>query len=290
MTLVEAQKIFSPEFLKQLSQIDISGNFGDIVMNAEAIDIIEYFRSCNREIIICISSNAGARNQQFWKDLARLQTRVMFCIDGLEDTHSLYRRNTLYEIVIKNATTFIEAGGHAIWKMIDFDHNRHQQNIAQERSKMLGFASFSLVDHGRNTAPVYDKDKNLLHVIGNPKVTEFEVLWKIRNESDILLEDIKSQPTTKIKCKVQQQKSLYVSSIGDVYPCCYLGFNPRTYGHGNYHAAANAQFKDAVQKNNALQFSLVECIEWFSYVKKSWDIPSFKQGRLLICNDTCGSS
>lgn len=289
MTLAEVQKIFPLEFLAQLSRIDINGNFGDAVMNPETIDIVEYFRSCNQEMLICISSNAGARNQRFWKDLARLQAQVIFCIDGLEDTHSLYRQNTLYEIVIKNATTFIKAGGRAIWKMIDFDHNRHQQSIAEERSKILGFSSFNLVNHGRNTAPVYDKNKNLLHVIGNPEVTEFEVLWKNRTSDEVLLEDVVSgRKECAIVCQVQKKKSLYISSTADVYPCCFLGFNPKEYGHGNYHAAANAQFQDYVQKNNALQYSLAECIEWFSYIKKSWDIPSFNQGRLLICNDVCG--
>ena len=68
-----------------------------------------------------------------------------------------------------------------------------------------------------------------------------------------------------------------------------LGFNPKTYGHGNYHSAANAQFRDAVQKNNALKYSLQQCVDWFSYIEKSWSIPTFEQGRLVICNDVCGA-
>jgi MoaA/NifB/PqqE/SkfB family radical SAM enzyme len=290
MTLDEAQKIFKPEFIKQLNSISVNGNFGDAIMNLQTIDILQYFRSCNSDLIILVSTNAGARNKKFWQDLALLDAHVYFCIDGLEDTHSIYRQNTLYQTVIKNACNFIQAGGHAVWKMINFDHNRHQQGIAEQRSKELGFREFLLIDNGRNTAPVFNKHKKLVNVIGNPKIIKFEVLWKIRTESDVILEDIEARPATKIKCQVQQQKSLYVSSVGDVYPCCFLGFNPKTYGHGNYHAPANAQFRDFVQKNNALHYSLEECIEWFSYVEKSWDIPSVKQGRLLICNDVCGSS
>jgi MoaA/NifB/PqqE/SkfB family radical SAM enzyme len=290
MTLEEAQKIFTPEFLNQLTRIDINGNFGDAVMNPDTVDIIRYFKSCNPEIIICISSNAGARDQKFWKNLANLHVQVAFCIDGLEDTHSLYRQNTIYKTVIKNAKTFIEAGGIATWKMINFDHNRHQQTRAKELSKLLGFNHFELVDHGRNTAPVFDKNKKLLHVIGNPVSTEFEILWKNRTTDDVLLEDIVlDRQECKIDCKVKKKKSLYISSTADVYPCCFLGFNPKSYGHGNYHSAANAQFRDAVQKNNALQYTLSECIEWFSYVGKSWTIPTFEQGRLVICNDVCGS-
>jgi len=291
MTLDEAQKIFDPVFVAQLNSVNINGNFGDAVMNPHTIDILQYFRSCNANLIILISTNAGARNKKFWQQLALLDAHVYFCIDGLEDTHSIYRQNTLYQTVIKNACNFIQAGGHAIWKMINFDHNRHQHGIAEQRSKDLGFREFLLIDNGRDTGPVFNKHKKLVNVIGNPKTTEFEVLWKTRTQDEVLLEDILHDRIEKpISCKVQQQKSLYVSSIGDVYPCCFLGFSPRTYGHGIYHAAANGQFRDHVQKNNALEHSLTECIQWFNYVVKSWDIPSFKQGRLIICNDVCGSA
>ena len=45
MTLKEAQQIFSKTFLNQLNEIYINGNFGDIVMNKDSIDIIKYFKS-----------------------------------------------------------------------------------------------------------------------------------------------------------------------------------------------------------------------------------------------------
>ena len=123
MTLDEAQKIFDPVFVAQLNSVNINGNFGDAVMNPHTIDILQYFRSCNANLIILISTNAGARNKKFWQQLALLDAHVYFCIDGLEDTHSIYRQNTLYQTVIKNACNFIQAGGHANWKMINFKQN-----------------------------------------------------------------------------------------------------------------------------------------------------------------------
>jgi sulfatase maturation enzyme AslB (radical SAM superfamily) len=291
MSLGQAKKIFPVDFVKQLTEVYINGNFGDAVMNPDTIAIIEYLRFCNPNLDISISTNAGARNKNFWQKLAQLKVKIIFCIDGFSDTHHLYRQNTNYNTVIKNALSFIQSGGHAVWKMIDFDHNRHQQSAAEQLSYSLGFVKFQLVNDGRTQAPVFDKNQQLSHKIGNPVETEFKILWKKRTTDDVLLEDVISDRVPKkISCQVQKKKSIYISSTGDVYPCCFLGFNPKTYGHGNYHAAANAQFRDFVQKNNALQHSLTECIEWFSYIKKSWDIPSFDQGRLLICNDVCGNS
>jgi MoaA/NifB/PqqE/SkfB family radical SAM enzyme len=290
MTLAEAQHIFSVDLIKQLNVIIINGNFGDAVMNSDTIPIVEYFRSCNPDLNITISTNAGARNKKFWQSLAQLNVQVLFCIDGLEDTHHLYRQNTNYKTVIKNSQTFIKAGGRAIWKMIKFKHNQHQYDAAEQLSKELGFTNFQLVDHGRDQSPVYNKTQQLTHVIGNPVETEFRVLFQKRKEDEVLLEDIvNSRTPKKISCQVKKKKSIYISSTGDVFPCCFLGFSPKTYGHGNYYSAANAQFRDAVQKNNALEYSLQQCIDWFSYVEKSWSTPTFEQGRLVICNDVCGA-
>jgi len=290
MTLTEAQTIFAPDFVKQLNSVYVNGNFGDAVMNSETVDIMQYLRECNKDLIIIISTNAGARDRNFWQNLAQLNVQVQFCIDGLEDTHSLYRQNTLYSTVIKNAQIFIEAGGTATWKMIDFNHNLHQQAEARLRSQEMGFKNFELIDQGRNTGPVFNKNQQLVHVLGKPAVTEFKVLWKTRTQDEVLLEDIINDRIEKpISCQVQKQKSIYISSTGDVFPCCFLGFSPKTYGHGVYHAAANGQFRDHVQKNNALEHSLTECIQWFDHVVESWNIPDFKQGRLIICNDVCSS-
>jgi len=289
MTLIEAKQIFYPEFVQQLDAMYINGNFGDAVMNPETVDIIEYLKLCSPRLSISMSTNAGARDRKYWEKLADLDVKVMFCIDGLEDTHSLYRQNTLYSTVIKNAEIFIAAGGHAVWKMISFDHNQHQRTTAQSLSKQMGFKLFEFVDHERNQAPVFDKHQQLSHTIGKPVNVEFHRLWKSRTQDEVLLEDILPGRTPKnIQCRIKKQKSIYISSTGDVYPCCFLGFAPKTYGHGNYHAAANAQFQNFVQENNALEYGLEHSINWFNSIEKTWAIPTFEEGRLVICNDVCG--
>jgi sulfatase maturation enzyme AslB (radical SAM superfamily) len=289
MTLAEAHQIFAPDFLQQLNKIYINGNFGDAVMNPDTVDIVRYFRENNPDLNIDISTNGGARTQKFWKDLAILNAKIIFCIDGLEDTHHLYRQNTKYKTVLKNAKAFIDAGGHAIWKMIKFDHNSHQIAEARVRSKDIGFKGFSLVDHGRNQGPVFDKNKKLVHIMGNLVSTNFDSLLKSRKSDEVLLEDItRGRKESPISCQVKKDRSVYISSTGDVYPCCYLGFNPQSYGHGNYYQVTNAQVLPLIQKNNALQYALSECIVWFNQVENTWNIPTFEQGRLIICNDVCG--
>jgi MoaA/NifB/PqqE/SkfB family radical SAM enzyme len=291
MTLAEAQTIFEPEFLSQLTEILINGNFGDIVMCPEAIDIIRYFRQHNNHARISISTNAGARPAQFWRDLVELNCVIHFCIDGLEDTHSIYRRNTLYNTVLKNAQTYIAAGGkEAIWKFIVFDHNRHQIQQARELSEQLGFHGFAEINAGRTQGPVYNRDKELVYYLGAVDgPTDFDGFSQIRlHQGPVDLTRLAPPKGTKINCRVKKEQSVYVTSVGEVYPCCWLGFSPQTFGGQSTFVMANHQLRPMIQHNNALEYGLKKSIEWFNQIEETWDKPTYKQGRLHICDNTCG--
>jgi MoaA/NifB/PqqE/SkfB family radical SAM enzyme len=289
MTLSEAKIIFAPEFISQLQRVLINGNFGDMVMNPETLDIIHYFKSHARsDLVIEISTNGGARNKEFWQQLAATGARVYFCLDGLEDTHSLYRRNTVYSTVIKNAEIFIKAGGYAVWKMIAFDHNEHQFEQAQNLSKQMGFKGFTQIRQNRNNSPVFDREGNFVYVIGQLTYTvppQIKYAIQLREfghyKTNINLRN-------RIDCEVKRTKSVYVNSIGEVYPCCYMGHNPLTFGKNSYLGAANQQVKPLISQNNALEHGLNAALKWFDKVAESWQWSTVEQGRLIHCNDKCG--
>lgn len=290
-TLENARTIFKPVFLNQLNRIRINGNYGDIVMNPEAVDVIRYFREHNQNLTIQISTNGSARNAAFWKLLAELDTQVLFCLDGLEDTHYLYRQNTKWSTIIKNAKTYIAAGGKATWKFVKFDHNVHQLDACKQLSKDLKFIDFQVVDQGRNIGPVFDKHGNHTHNIGKYSgTTEFEILFRKKKTDEVLLEDIIDIRTPKksISCQSINNRSIYIAANGEVSPCCWTGFYPATYGSGEYLQVVNAQLKPFVTKNNALEYSLEECIQWFNNIKEKWKVDTYEQGRLVVCDDNCG--
>jgi MoaA/NifB/PqqE/SkfB family radical SAM enzyme len=292
LTLENAKKIFSDAFLNQLSSIRINGNFGDIVMNPESADIIEYFKNSNPGLMISVSTNGSGRNKDFWTRLGAANIQVIFALDGLEDTHHLYRQNTSWKQILKNAKTFISAGGIATWKMIKFDHNHHQIGLCRSLSQELGFQRFELVAAGRDTAPVFDRYGNFTHVLGNYQgPTEFKMLFHKKQNDEILLEDILPgrTPCQSVTCETKKLKSIYISANGDVFPCCWTGLYPRTYGKGQYHQAANAQLVPMMSENNALEYSLEQCIGWFQMIENSWKIDHYEKGRLVICDDNCGS-
>lgn len=292
LTLDNAKVIFNLDFLKQLDSIYINGNFGDLVMNPQAPDIVEYFRQTNPALLLKISTNGSARSAEFWQRIAQAGATVQFCLDGLEDTHHLYRQNTSWSTIIKNAKIFIAAGGQAVWKFIRFNHNHHQIDDCRKLAKELGFCDFELMADGRDTAPVFNKDGELTHTLGNyTGEKNFKVLFHKKKTDSILLEDITPgrTPKNKVSCYTEKYKSIYIAANGDVSPCCYTGFYPKTYGSGQYHQAANAQLIPLIARNNALEYSLAECINWFSDISSSWDKSTYENGRLIICDDVCGS-
>lgn len=291
LTLDQTKVIFSNEFLQQLKSIDINGNFGDIVMNPQGADIVEYFLAINPNLTISVSTNGSGRDRRFWQRLGQAKISVMFCLDGLEDTHHLYRQNTSWHRILKNAKTFIAAGGSATWKMIKFDHNQHQVNECQQLSQDLGFKNFDLVDSTRTVAPVFDRSGKLTHTLGNYQGEQsFKMLFYSKKNDDILLEDILPGrvPKKQLNCNTINHQSIYIAANGDVSPCCFLGFYPKTYGQGQYHQAANAQVVPLIYNNNALEYSLEECVQWFQHVEQQWHKSTYQEGRLLICDDCCG--
>jgi len=284
LTLNEIKKIFHKDFLLQIDYFTFEGNFGDPLMNPELLSIVDYL-----DKPIEIFTNASLQNETFWKSLARRPVTVYFALDGLVDTHSIYRRNTDYAKILKNANTFIAAGGNAVWKMIEFDHNRHQISAAESLSKSLGFSKFELVNHGRNNGPVFNRDGSLERVLGNfPGSTELSHYTDIIQNGDILIEDIGNQPKKSIKCKSISNNSIYISSTGDVYPCCFMGFSPNTYGKGRWLQPVNKQISALIYKNNALENSLDECLEWFNQIPGCWNKKTFEDGRLIVCDASCG--
>lgn len=210
--------------------------------------------------------------------------QIFFCIDGLEDTHSIYRQNTVFSTVIKNAQTVINNGGRAVWKMIEFDHNAHQLGAAEELSKQLGFEMFFL-QPGRssNNSPVFNNRGELVYTMGKVGKVDLTQLLSGRTQRPSMPIKLLGKINDPIVCEVQTMRSVYVDSTGGVYPCCHMGYNPK-----EFNKPENYQYKDLIEKNNANEHNLATCIEWFNHVSESWSKPTFADGRLKICNDVCG--
>ena len=128
--------------IKVISQLKVftsCGNLGDGAMNPECLEIYQWIRSINPSCELRLHTNGGARNKEFWKEMAQIKVGVTFAIDGLEDTNHLYRRNVRWAKLMENVKSFIDAGGSAQWEMLIFKHNESQIDACKVLSKELGF-------------------------------------------------------------------------------------------------------------------------------------------------------
>jgi len=286
MSLEQAQKIFTVPFLKQLDHILINGNYGDFVTAKDGLAIVEYFRSANSKLLIEISTNGSAR-PHIWTRLGELGVKIYFRLDGLADTHHLYRQYTDFDLIISNAQTFIAAGGHAIWAFIPFAHNQHQIDQAKTLAHTLGFKEFHIVDAGRNVGPVFNREGKYSHSLGDYTGShDFNELYTHHlhyvNKPEITLAADHDNRT--IDCYAKRNKEIYITANGEVYPCCWLGFYPML-ETGN---PSNSQLRPMLFNNNAMETSIENAIEWFNGIEESWKLESVKLGKIYTCNETCG--
>lgn len=222
---------FTPTFLGQLNQIVLNGTTGDNAMHPDLLKFTEYIiDNCSNQI--SLHTNGSMRDLDFWKSLGqqfcRENTSVLFAIDGLKDTHHLYRINTNWDIIIQNAESYISAGGRAVWQMIPFKHNEHQIDQCRSLAKKLNFKEFQLVKNNRfppgGALPVYVEGK-LSHNLEQSSINvDDENNYKI--DSATSMQSINFYTKHNINCESKLIKWIGLYADGTIWPCCYLmGFH-----------------------------------------------------------------
>ncbi len=232
-TLNFLQERIGEKVVKQLKRFTSCGNFGDGSMNPECKEIYQWLRLLNKDINLALHTNGGARNIEFWQDLAKIDVQVTFAIDGLEDSNHLYRRNVRWTKLMDNVQAFIAAGGRANWAMLVFRHNESQIEQCRRLSTELGFKQFNLEQtsrwadfdyignwHNMDKIPVDDYFLEKATLFKAPSVGSGGNSQKININKENFV-------TKKILCKsydvAKNFVEIYLAANGDVSPCCWLG-------------------------------------------------------------------
>lgn len=283
----DIEKIFTPAVLAELKQctVNFNGNVGDFSNARDGVEIVKFF--VDHGLRVNINTNGSARNADWWAQLAMPRVSIGFALDGLADTHHLYRQDTDWHRIVENAQAFIAAGGYAIWRFVPFDHNRHQEQACQELAKSMGFRRFENIYDGRDRGPVYQRNGEFSHWLGpaEPTVPSIKDLLN-SHVTWFKIEKInvpKDTPEIKYNCQHKRAQEIYIAADGTVYPCCYLGFYPGQMTH-----PGNEQLLPLIQENNALIYGLEHSMTWFDAVEATWAKSSVRDGRLYQCVNSCG--
>lgn len=276
ITLEQFKEWFSSEFIKQLTNVSMCGRLGDPMVAKDTLKIFKYLRDTNSRIFLNMSTNGSGRNSQYWTDLAKLGVHVYFALDGLSDTHSIYRIGTDWERIIDNAKTFIAAGGQAHWEMLIFRHNEHQVEDCRILSKKLGFAGF-LSKHTNRF-----KSEGSLNVLNNEGVT-INIIYPT-TKSNSLIGRIEKQKTEKlpiINCMVKGSSQIYISATGTVNPCCWTNIEY------DMHTEINRiDYMDIIGVwPNLNKQTLSEIFDsgYFDKIEQTWSTKPLK-----VCTKNCG--
>ena len=287
------------DFVHQLNSLLMCGNHGDPIVSNDTLSIFRYLRVNNPKMYLHMTTNAGARDDDWWKELVLIlgsRGKVTFSVDGLEDTNHLYRVNVSWEKVEHAMDVFTQSGGKGIWVYLIFEHNEHQVEEAERMAKLFGL-EFVRKKTGRWVQSYKGKkvDKKITTKGNEIKPpTNPENQNKSVNSYDKLIKSYgsfqKYLDQTKITCKSLDNNEIYISAEGLVTPCCWTA--------GRFYKAYQEigenqiwSYFDDLKDINALYTPLRNIIEggFFKKLQKSWNISSCADGKSTVCAEKCGS-
>lgn len=298
LTIESFSKILDMEFVKQLKSLIMCGNHGDPIVCTDTLKMFQYLRENNPKMYLHMTTNAGARNSKWWSELAKIMGkhgRVTFSVDGLEDTNHLYRVNVDWNKVENSMDAFTQAGGRGLWTFLIFEHNEHQVEEAERMAKLFGL-EFVKKKSGRwvqthKFEKISQKETKKGNLIKPPKnekyqnqsVNQYEKVLESYGTFDRYLD------STDIFCKSLENKEIYISAEGLVFPCCWTAGKL----YKAYHKIGQDQiwkFIDDVKNIDAHETPIRNIIDgnFFKTIENSWYIPTCSQGKAEVCAQKCG--
>ena len=236
--------------LPNLTVVQFCGNLGDPCASKIINEQLEVIK--DRGLELQIHTNGSLRSKDWWHNLARIfgdRLTVWFAIDGLEDTHKIYRQATNWKKIIENAKSFIDAGGNAIWQFIPFAHNEHQIKDCMRLSTNMGFKKFEFVKNARYCSETYDYRSG--KSVDIRPWSKHDQQWK--RKVKILDKKTGGKETKKIvekkNCMHLELSSLYLNASGVIAACCYFGQTPVVEG----------QIKHSIDTKNYIKTCISAC-------------------------------
>ena len=308
LTLEDAKRIFPPEFIAQLDNMYMCGNLGDPIVAKDTLEIFRYFRQHNPKMWLSMNTNAGAKDEAWWRELAQVYGRmgaVIFSLDGLEDTNHLYRQNVRWDIVERSFTAFIDAGGRARWDYIIFDYNEHQVEDAEALASVWGFEKVRAKKTGRFFSSAKNKGKETHQAVNRKGETTTNLAKpkKAEYQNTALLKEKEIEKTygsmmeyynkCDIACKAVDKKEIYITAEGLLLPCCWTAGRMYKWWHKDPKVEQIWDHIDGVGGKDA-----IDCRQGIDKVfdsgilesiVDSWKQKSIKEGKLGVCAQKCGT-
>tara|TARA_B110000037_G_scaffold23079_1_gene26192 strand:+ start:901 stop:1926 length:1026 start_codon:yes stop_codon:yes gene_type:complete len=281
-----------------IQHLSLNGNWGDAIMHPHILDIIKIWTTSHPESVISIATNGSIRDKEFWIKLASALKysnggNVGFSIDGMEDTHHIYRRKTSYSKLVENIKAFTNADGVAIIYMTLFEHNKHQIEEVKELSRELGAEQFITRPSHVSKMKIIDGKDNY-EIEGYYPEIQNQKFSFIENQkpSNYMKHNQINKLHTESKCPWKQAGEIQIDPWGIVWPCCYIskfgGGGSMDYVNLDEVFAPNNNdiIDNAFEQNDLNKHTLKQVLEnqWFDTTLDN----AIAKSEWKICNETCG--
>lgn len=214
------------EQMTQLSFVRIEGDNGDAIMHPDIVQIIEHFYNAPTDPKILILTNGSLRSADWWNKLGQRfpgRVRVQFSIDGLTDTHALYRVGADYEKTVANARAFIAGGGDATQRCLIFAHNQHQLDEIKQTSLDIGFGALQIKPgdlfrfQGETEWPVFVKGRETHRI---KPISNFETDFSSWEYDHTNKKYTRSSRDQGLLCPEINAGEITITYQGHLIPCC----------------------------------------------------------------------
>jgi len=217
---------------KNIKKITLCGNDGDPIYATELIQIIEWFKACNPDIMFVIITNGSYRPLNWWTALGEVlneNDEMHWSIDGFDHaSNKMYRINSDWAGIMDgiDAFTSVNNSTYKVWASIGFKFN--QDNIQDLLNLAIEY-KFDLFQLTKSTKWIKDDklkptDPNLL---SSSKRYERELAYitnKVRPGADlkvIFKERAAALTSNSGLCSIGN-KGVFLNSRGELYPCCWV--------------------------------------------------------------------
>ena len=216
--------------LTNLEFVRIAGDNGDALMHPEFERIVDALHQAPSNPFIMIITNGSLRSESWWEEFGarhRDRLRVQFSIDGLADTHKLYRVGADYEKTVRNVRAFLRGGGDATRRCLIFKHNQHQLAEIKQSSLDIGFNALQIQPgaldrfQGMPMWPVFENKKKTHYIMPSTNSDTYsEYCYDFgefdRNEFGFN----RSFSRNKLLCDVISKGEITITYKGHLIPCC----------------------------------------------------------------------
>lgn len=275
-----------------IKELTLNGNWGDPMMHPHLVEMLDIFSHYHPETNLFIHTNGSMRSIKFWEDMASSCRKfanhvICFAVDGMEDTHSIYRVRTKWHKLMENITAFASKGGRARGIMTVFKHNQHQVEEVKEAIRNTGAIEFETrPSHGAHTIQAGVTLESVECETEQHRFDELEV--SMSDLRDFELYDKIQYPKVVSKCPWFADRRVQIDPWGTVWPCCHVSFYGIDYKASEelIEKHVDSSFYGARNTNNLHNHTLNEVLnnDWYNETLYN----AVDEAKWKACRDTCG--